>query len=118
PGTPWAAWGETKLPGTGGMLGRTVGGFPTGGLTPGGTAVNPAARGQICPACGGAGKSVCFTCKGTGEENYQAFANFYGLSDDAQESLARRTRYTCTSCGGSGLKKCIACGGTGRLGGR
>jgi hypothetical protein len=118
PGTPWAAWGETKLPGAGGTAGLPAGGSPMGRPTANRGAPSPAAQRAICPACGGAGRSVCFTCKGTGEENYQAFANFYGLSDDAAESLARRTRHTCTDCGGSGFKTCIYCGGTGRLGGR
>jgi hypothetical protein len=118
PGTPWAPWGETKLPGAGGTSGLLAGGSPPGRPTANRGALNPAAQRAICPACGGAGRTVCFTCKGTGEEDYQAFANFYGLSDDAAESLARRTRHTCTDCGGSGFKTCIACGGTGRLGGR
>jgi hypothetical protein len=104
PGTPWVA--DPNDPQTRSTAPKKAGAF------------GPGVGGGICPLCHGAGREVCLTCKGTGMEDYSAFANFYGLSDDAAESLSRRTRYKCTACGGSGFKTCAFCHGTGRTAGK
>jgi len=104
PGTPWVA--DPNDPHPHGPAPKPAG-VPAAGVV-----------GAVCPLCHGAGRELCLTCKGTGMEDYSPFANFIGLSFDAAESLARRTRYKCTTCGGSGFKTCAWCHGTGRLGGR
>lgn len=81
-----------------------LGSAPPGGAVPPAPAANapvpvftppPAASVATCPACGGAGSTMCMACGGDGYRS--------SLSNDP-----------CGACGGQVLQTCRLCGGTGQ----